>query len=81
MNEFQVMDRYWKEVIQVSTLKNDIKVWYLYDNKSTKKLFNLRICLLFLRNKLTFDPEPCYLFITICRCQLSSLNQLKSQFN
>ena len=27
----QVMDRYWKEVIQVSTLKNDIKVQYLYD--------------------------------------------------
>ena len=26
------MDRYWKEVIQVSTWKNDIKVQYPYDN-------------------------------------------------
>ena len=25
------MDRYWKEVIQVITYKNDIKVQYLYD--------------------------------------------------
>ena len=28
----QVMDRYWQEVIQVSTSKNDIKVQYLYDS-------------------------------------------------
>ena len=33
MNALQVMDRYWKEEIQMSTLKNDIKVQYLYDNK------------------------------------------------
>ena len=32
MNALQVMDRYRKEVIQVSTWKNDIKVQYLYDN-------------------------------------------------
>ena len=31
MNAFQVMDRYRKEVIQVSTLKNGIKVQYLND--------------------------------------------------
>ena len=31
MNALQVMDRYWKEVKQVSTRKNDIKVQYLYD--------------------------------------------------
>ena len=40
MNALQVMDRYWKEVIQVSTLKNDIKVQYFYDNmekKATRK--------------------------------------------
>ena len=34
MNALQVMDRYWKEVIQVSTRKNDIKVQYLFDNVS-----------------------------------------------
>ena len=27
------MDGYWKEVIQVSTRKHDIKVLYLYDKK------------------------------------------------
>ena len=32
MNALQVMDRYWQEVIQVSTSKNDIKVQYLYDS-------------------------------------------------
>ena len=31
MNAMQVMDRYWKEVIQVSTQKHDINVQYLYD--------------------------------------------------
>ena len=31
MNAVQVMDRYWKEVIQVSTYKNDIKFQSLYD--------------------------------------------------
>ena len=31
MNALQVMDRYWKEVIQVSTQKHDINVQYLYD--------------------------------------------------
>ena len=31
MNALQVLDRYWKEVIQVSTKKNDINVQYLYD--------------------------------------------------
>ena len=31
MNAFQVMVRYRKEVLQVSTLKNDIKVSYLND--------------------------------------------------
>ena len=31
MNALQVMDRNWKEVIQMSTRKNDIKVQYLYD--------------------------------------------------
>ena len=32
MNELQVMDRYRKEVIQVSKLKHDINVQYLYDS-------------------------------------------------
>ena len=31
----QVMDRYWKEEIQVSTKKNDIKVQYLYDKSNS----------------------------------------------
>ena len=31
MNALQVMDRYGKEVIQVSTRKHDINVQYLYD--------------------------------------------------
>ena len=31
MNALQVMDRYRKEVIQVSTWKNDRKVQYLYN--------------------------------------------------
>ena len=31
MNALQIMDRYRKELIQVSTGKNDIKVQYLYD--------------------------------------------------
>ena len=34
-NALQVMDRYWKEVLQVSTWKNDIKVQYLYDSLAT----------------------------------------------
>ena len=34
MNVLQVMDRYRKEVIQVSTSKNDIKVQYLYDKET-----------------------------------------------
>ena len=34
MNALHRMDRYGKEVIQVSTLNNDIKVQYLYDNMS-----------------------------------------------
>ena len=34
MNALQVMDRYRKEVIQVSTVKNDVKVQYLYDKKA-----------------------------------------------
>ena len=36
MNALQVMDRYWKEVIQVSTQKQDIKVQYLYDTANRK---------------------------------------------
>ena len=31
MNALQVMERYRKEVVQVSTQNNDIKVQYLYD--------------------------------------------------
>ena len=30
-NSLHVKDRYWKEVIQVSTEMNDIKVQYLHD--------------------------------------------------
>ena len=37
-NALQVMDRYQKELIQVSTLKNDKKVQYLYD-KATLAYF------------------------------------------
>ena len=33
MNALQLKDRHMKEVIQVSTRKNDIKVQYLYDTK------------------------------------------------
>ena len=36
MNTLQVMDRHRKEVIQVSTWKNDIKVQYLDDNPAVK---------------------------------------------
>ena len=32
MNALQVFGRYQKEVTQVSTWKNDVKVQYLYDN-------------------------------------------------
>ena len=38
MNALQVMDKYWKEVIQVSTRKNYIKVQYLHNIFDTKKL-------------------------------------------
>ena len=38
MNALQGMDRYRKEVIQVSTQKNDIKVQYLYDIKTQSGL-------------------------------------------
>ena len=34
MNALQVMDRYMKEVIQVSTQKNNIKAQYLYDKQT-----------------------------------------------
>ena len=40
MNALQVMDRYWKEVIQVSTQKNDIKVQYLYNKLTGDRLVN-----------------------------------------
>ena len=45
MNALQVMDRYRKEVIQVSTLKNDVKVQYLYDR--TAHYFLVRIIVKF----------------------------------
>ena len=32
MNVLKAMDRYWKELIQVSSSKNDIKVLYLYNS-------------------------------------------------
>ena len=32
MNTLQVMDRYRKELVQVNTWNNDIKVQYLYDD-------------------------------------------------
>ena len=35
MTDIAWMDRYWKEVLYVSTRKHDIKVQYLYD-KITK---------------------------------------------
>ena len=35
MNALQVMDRTRKEVIQVSTEKNDVKVQYLYDTETS----------------------------------------------
>ena len=34
MNALQVMDRNWKEVIQVSTKNNDINAQYLYNIKN-----------------------------------------------
>ena len=41
MNALRVMDRYQKEVIQVSTLKNDIKVQYLDDNTTLADMWCL----------------------------------------
>ena len=38
MNALQVMDRYWKEVIQVNTRKNDKKVQYDTNSKQAFKL-------------------------------------------
>ena len=40
MNALLVMDRYRKEVIQVSTWKNDINVHYLYDKLTYDLPFN-----------------------------------------
>ena len=31
------IDRYWKEVMQVSTLKNDIKIQYIYKSNSDRQ--------------------------------------------
>ena len=42
MNALHVMDRYWKEVLQVSTQKHGINVQYLYDI-STYKLVLVRV--------------------------------------
>ena len=44
MNAFQVMDRYRKEVIQVSTRKPDINVQYLYDTYSNLETVLNRSC-------------------------------------
>ena len=41
MNALQVMDRYRKEVIQVSTRKNEIKVQYLYDTCPNELTINV----------------------------------------
>ena len=41
MNALQVMDRYWKEVIQVSTWKNDIKVADFFANFFDEKVKKL----------------------------------------
>ena len=38
MNALIGMDRYEKEVIQVSTLKNDMKAQYLYDKITCSNL-------------------------------------------
>ena len=48
MNALHRMDRDWKEVIQVSTLKNDIKAQYLYD--ITYTLFEISYLILGLRH-------------------------------
>ena len=32
MSALQVLDKFWKEVIQVSTRKHDVNVQYLYNN-------------------------------------------------
>ena len=40
MNTLQSMDRYWKEVIQVSSSKNDLKVQYLF----TINQFSFQMC-------------------------------------
>ena len=39
MNTLQVMDRYCKEELQVSTWKHDINNQYLYDNSKEKVKF------------------------------------------
>ena len=39
MNAWNGMDRYWKEVIQLSTLKNDSKIQQLYDSGSKIEKF------------------------------------------
>ena len=50
MNALQVMDRYWKEVLQVSTWKHDVKVQYFYD-KMGHQLLNIVAKTLFLMSK------------------------------
>ena len=37
MNALKVIDRYGKEVIQVSTPKQDINVQYLYDKDNSER--------------------------------------------
>ena len=50
MKAMQGRDRYRKEVIKVSSLKNDIKVQNLYDKKTTKMLYDKFMpCWYFLR--------------------------------
>ena len=54
MNALQVMNRYWKEVIQASTWKNDIKVQYLYNTcteSHNSKKWQFKTGLIFLTSR------------------------------
>ena len=57
MNALQVMDRYWKEVIQVSTQKHDINVQYLYDNLITTHFFVAGPLVLYMEGRVRALPD------------------------
>ena len=75
MNALQVMYRYRKEVIQVSTYNNDIKVQNLYDNLTTKQvavqiIFALQLKILHvLGEQDTIEALPQIFFLQFLFCR------------